>query len=626
MPHLFWAHDLGTFDAYFQGAWDESFYALAMADIGIAWNDYPLRVFGEALLAWTAGPSAAFAISSDMLWPGLSAAAAFLLSSAVVRSANAAICAAIAFLFAGDVLSFNSSVVHSVNWILSYEMREWPPGLRPFVLDAYNTFLQIYRTPEPQLSFAVFFLQLAALARVVLRPFPAGRDWLVLAAACALNWSAYAFFALGGYMMVVAAALAMAVCRNWRQALWLAAIGGGSVVLLAARLWISHEGEAGATLYSSSLPLVSPSVIYGLVLAVVSVAASRRRLLNDPVLLFGVFALLAPLVTLNQQVLTGIMVQALNWERYINFPCLVLGALLVARQLDLRSWLVSVGRRSALLIERGRQALLRDWPRLRLRMDRGVEITGGLVGRYGHSMLLALVVVTTVAFIYSAQLTTYRQFASFNAQTLALARLADRVRGSRSEEHDILLAAPALDAAVRARSDAPAASFRGYSDIVASLDASGTETSRPDIAEWGYAYAWHLGLEPAALGSALNSEIDAGVCWPHLMYYVPFLECAPYVSDFRLYDTGALKARVPAIVDGYVAFLGRRPDRLVSAILLHTGTPEDAAEVNPFWQEDVIASEQVRLAADGYGGPIAGEAYAVRQVPRTMATTPPTVP
>ena len=100
------------------------------------------------------------------------------------------------------------------------------------------------------------------------------------------------------------------------------------VLLFGWLTTLSHFGEAKATLFHSRLPMIAPSLIYGCLLALLLGWRFRNELTREPRLFFGLLCLLVPTVTLNQQVATGFMVQSLNWERYVNYPFLVLGLFL----------------------------------------------------------------------------------------------------------------------------------------------------------------------------------------------------------------------------------------------------------------------------------------------------------
>ena len=505
---------------------------------------------------------------------------------------------------------------------MSYELRDWPLDLRRFVLDAYTTYLHVYRTPEPQLSFAVFLVHLAAVVRIVAAVAPGRGHWLFLGVTSTALWSSYPFFALGGTMMTMAAALALATGGQWRRAASVAIVGVALVSLLAGRLAVSHAGEADATLYASSLPLFAPSMMYGAIFALGTVIVARRRVPSDPLLMLGLLALLAPVATLNQQVLTGVMVQALNWERYINFPLVVLGAAIVWERFSLGSRILAGGREAAEKIAPFVHRVLDRSPRLRTALDviRTSPVSGAR--RYWQAAAVSTVLVIAALFIYSAQLTNYRQFVGFNLQTLAYANLADRVRDmlDGDPDTDLLLGAMASDAAVRARSADPQAAFYGYTDILG-LVHTGLENAADEApAVWGYMYAWRLGLDDEAYQAALLAEIEAGICWPHLMYHFDFKDCAPYVSDFRLYDPDLLKRQVPAVVEHYREFVEQSSARPAPGIILLPGNV-DATVQNRFWQEEVIAKQRVRLSPDSFAGAIEAQARAVRQTLRNPVTS-----
>ena len=171
------------------------------------------------------------------------------------------------------------------------------------------------------------------------------------------------------------------------------------------------------------------------------------------------------------------------------------------------------------------------------------------------------------AFVYRAQLQSYQQFAYYNLRTVAYAKLLDQIETEQSPApQNVTLDDPAMDAEVRLRTHTPRLSFNGYTDLVlawknmdAASDAVANGNSLPTQQHWGFVHAARLGFSREAYEAELLKEIDLQVCWPHLMFQFSFLECAPYVSDFRLYAPEHLREKIPEIGLKYETFLQSKP-------------------------------------------------------------------
>ena len=89
-------------------------------------------------------------------------------------------------------------------------------------------------------------------------------------------------------------------------------------------------GPANASLtrhvFSSSMPTVSPAVLYALGLMAACAIAWRWRLAAATSIGMAACCALVPIVLMNQQLVTGMMVSTRDFERYSNYPFLVLGA------------------------------------------------------------------------------------------------------------------------------------------------------------------------------------------------------------------------------------------------------------------------------------------------------------
>src|SRR5690606_11718404 len=139
--------------------------------------------------------------------------------------------------------------------------------------------------------------------------------------------------------------------------------------------------------FASRLPVITPAAVLALLL---SVAWALRFLRVRRIDLVDAYAALAgalPLALLNQQLVTGIMVSTRDWERYANYPLLMLSAI----------WL--------------------------LRSLAPAEPAGHRFMRHLPAVCVALVVWT----VLPAARNTYQQWYGTNDESLAIARALEKV-------------------------------------------------------------------------------------------------------------------------------------------------------------------------------------------------------
>lgn len=225
-------------------------------------------------------------------------------------------------------------------------------------------------------------------------------------------------------------------------------------------------------------------------------------------------------------------------------------------------------------------------------------------------------------FLYSAQLSTYRKFAHFNVLTTSYAMLIDRVHAARPDApRHIILANMAYDAAVRARAKTPGLVFNGYTSLVVSLDrpninmTEGAHNEGEPYQIWGFDYAARLGLTAEEYENKLRAEIDGGSCWPHLMFHAMFLECAPYVSDFRAYFPEKLKQRVSSISKRYHQYLLKAKESKTGEVLVLLAKRAEASDPNGLWRHEPLGSIKLSIASNGFAPAVSVELFAYWQKP-----------
>lgn len=601
LPHLFFSFDTGKLN-FFENAWDESFYALVMSGKVANWNDYPIRILEQLLLAATNGPNFMSALLSDMIWPAAVVMAAGFLALTIVRGWILVVPALFCIIFASDIFAFNSSIIHPSFLTISGALKSISVDVRKLFSDSFVPFLYLYRTPEPQLSLPFFFVYFALIIRFLRQDNLQLKDWIVLSCGALICVLIYPFFATASLMLGGLCAVAFLLARRGATGFGVLGVTAICAALFAFLIMRSHTGEASATRFASSLPMFAPSLIYSLILLPVFAWHFRHKLGRDAELHFALLCYLVPFATLNQQIVTGMMFQTVNWERYVNYPCLVVATIILLGRVDWSGFALWKPRATGHVV------------------NGQANVLGIRAPLAGAAILMGLLAL----FLYRAQLNSYRQFAYYNLITVAYANAVDQFyAGTPNAPRRVTLDNASYDAPVRVRLRTPDVSFQGYVDIVAALKtpdfktgAAASNVSQPSAhREWGFEHAARLGRSRAQYEAKLITEIDSGACWPELMFHFSFLECAPYVSDFRTYFPAKLKQAVSAIGDGYQRYLlarGAKRDAADDALVLSTvALPGDGAQ-SP-WTQKPAGETQVATRAKGFAPNLSVKVYAYWQ-------------
>jgi len=238
----------------------------------------------------------------------------------------------------------------------------------------------------------------------------------------------------------------------------------------------------------------------------------------------------------------------------------------------------------------------------------------------------ALMIGLLALLLYTMQLDTYRQFAYYNLVTTAFAEAIDKFYSERpAASRRVTLDNTSYDAQVMARLITPDVSFRGYTDLVASLRRPDPEMNNANVApalpllhrDWGFEHAARLGLSRAAYETQLISEIDSHACWPDLMFHFSFLECAPYQSDFRNYFPAKMRQSIPLIGDAYQRYLLRlfgKREVLGEALVLSTSQIRDP-EVSSAFRQQSVGTQELSIRANGFSPSRTVRVYAYWQSP-----------
>lgn len=339
-PHLRLIADVGQV-AFFQMGFDEDSYIVYMVskyfEIGRALSHYALT----SLFALTGHSVDLTMILADVIFPGATAIAAYYLASQVISSWQGRAFLALALIFGQDLLSLANVAVweeRSYAWLSDFKklFGELGPSLVP---DSTTSYLTILRTPEPQTSYAVVFVLLGLLLKIA-RSEGVPSTASVVATACLslLLPVTYTYIAFPTLLVAGWIALVTLVYGRRDAALRLVAIVVAACVAFA---WITIAAGGGLPIFSSRLPTVTPSLLLCALLVVPLVIWTLLRRPTDRTAWLAIGFLLTPLVVSNQQIITGVTISTRDWERYINYQFLMLGAALISTRLAVQSpWLI----------------------------------------------------------------------------------------------------------------------------------------------------------------------------------------------------------------------------------------------------------------------------------------------
>lgn len=517
LPQLIFWVDLGRM-APFEAAYDESFYFTVLTDESFSWNQRPLHVLLDAIWTFSENDQAYYFFLTDLFFGVLLGAAAVFVLNGLFSSVPLVVAGTVLILFSSEYLSFN-------NWNaliplppLHLFFSGMPLQFRSYISDSYLTYIAISRTPEPQTTFPFFLFFVGFLIRSV------GNRKLDLrgsigavgsGAICALGYPFFAAATIGFAMIwLIAAFFEKNRSGMLRFSMLVAVIG----IVFLCSLVFTHQHESSEFLFRSRKPLFAVSQVWAVLVFLFIVISGGRHFYRNSWLLLSALLCLVPFVTMNQQLLTGVMVQALNWERYVNLISVVCAFLFVLKFLR--------------------------------------EPRGGCEVRKFHSpVVIAISLLVFVGQAAVMQFKAYETWISYNLRIVSIEKAIRTVlERNPSLPVYVVLGDSSIDQVIRPRLLDLDVRMDGYSTAIGTIKKSKfvRENTLPEI---GYEFAARSGLSPDEFRGRLQREVDQSICWPYLLYFERMLDCAPYTSDFRLYDPKALKGRIEEYVTRYKQYL-----------------------------------------------------------------------
>lgn len=196
--------------------------------------------------------------------------------------------------------------------------------------------LPFLRGYVPALVFPFFFLLVALVWQALQNRGPVRRATLAGVALAILIFSYFFLWTAAIAWLFVIALLWLSSRRtSKRRAILVFGVISGlaAMTLVPYALLLARRApsvDSAQLLTHSRLPIVSLPVVIGLLVLLVLAIAVRRRSLNwnAPSVLFTASFALLPLVTFNQQLITGLLLQPVHYSRYIANYASVLAAFL----------------------------------------------------------------------------------------------------------------------------------------------------------------------------------------------------------------------------------------------------------------------------------------------------------
>lgn len=582
LPHALFSLNVGAWH-FMSNAWDEDTYTR----FALLHQDVIYRTLSAALvrgLIRGVGLDGA-RIIIDMLLPFCCALVAVGISYRVgFRRRGTVFLASCLLLFALNFLALNNAAMvgPTVAQWLPFSSLTYPDWFRQFVPSLYENFFSIYKSPEPQLTFLVHFCVLYLLLRhaqtlrfayvaalgVVAALFP----FIYVSTGIALLLG-LGLYALGG-----------AVVLRHRSFVGLLA-----VVLLAAAYYVAVSASQGSSeyandlVYRTRLPIVSVSMLWGLLLMVVFVCHWLRVRKVSAVELVGLVCAVVPFITLNQQVITGQMVQSRTWEYYTNPLFTAMGMVIF-------------------------------WPLIYAQF---VAWIPQRIRRFSPYVSPALVVVLLVS-----QVGNFIGYQRANLDNLAVAEALQDLRAEYpSGLSRVMLENTGDDSQVGLRlgvNDLDV--LAGYQQIMQHFItrlADGQvayEASRQPLKEQAFAYFDRLGLSAEVLEMRMQASAEQAMAGLEVAYLFAFLDSWKPLSDYRAHNVAGMKQQIPALIADYRDFLKHPARRNQFGEVLFVTQTARAPRTDVPWVESLAATRTL-----GRFRPVT--IYIYRQVPRGTAKT-----
>lgn len=517
--HLWFSWTIGEF-AFFKNAYDEDTYAL-FPDALNTWRlDRVLSTTILKMLLWVSGGSYDLAlVAADAFLPPLAFLSAYFLAAQMFRSASARALCALTIIFAPDLFSLGNAVTFTSSQLPIAALRlAFGPLGEQLVPPIETSYINLIRSFEPQVSYAVGFLFAGLLVRIVRQSerTVGGGLLLTLAAVQSLLLLSYSVVGYPLLILELYVAALLGIWRSRRAAAFLALLFIVSAAIAAVSAMQTLDG--GNAMFQSRLPTISVAVIGGLFLCVIVAWALWSVRFSNRLLWLALGLAGLPIAVMNQQILTGVMVSTKDWERYINHPTLVISA-----SLFLAAYVV---------------------PRLDGRSRRRLHIAAPIL------------CAAVIAVVVDGSRRSYSMWASMNIESVAIARAVDQASATLPANTLLVLDNVSLAPLVATRRNGERNFLADYTNVFLDrIPSSSPENFK--ITRHGYALFeyWRLiDRTPEAVDELLRSEASMRGGFFSAFFFNVCEYWYP-CTDSRDVKVETIAALIPVVVDAYRSYL-----------------------------------------------------------------------
>jgi|GEM_PF-1839784 len=541
--------------AFFKNAYDEDTYTLFTVIMEEQRLD---RLLSATLIrlfkAWTGEYDLAF-ILADTLLPATAFLSCWYLTGRLFRSAELRTFWALAILFSPDLFSLGSAASPTASLFTLSSFKALFGGMGSVLVPPIETsYLNIFRTFEPQIAYVVGFLFLGLLLRLFFSRSGKPR-WRELFLLGLVQCFVLMIYSIVGYPLIALefyVALILFVAGARKVAFVLLAYFLISLVVVSVAASRLLDGQS--LVIASRLPSIGTSTVgsFALCLVIFTLLARRRFADSSLWLSLGVTGL--PVLLMNQQIITGLMVSTKDWERYINHPLLVIGAAIFCSALP--------------------------------KTENWVEPKAARIFAAG------LISLSVGILLFSIQGTwqTRDYWASINEKSLAMTRTIELVSQRSNGEVILVLDEVSLAPLIAVRSGRDQTFLVDYTtnftDPIPSSTAADYKVSDNGFNMFEY---WRLAAKsPDVVETLLRTEAQSRAGF----YSGFFFNLCDYwypCSDNRTVKVELIQSLIGIVVEAYEAYLGEHRSRSNRNYLLVTTDPTRGTFDRHF-QPDAVAS------------------------------------
>ncbi len=555
VPHVVFSCQAGEL-TWFKSAYDEDIYA----ELALNGPWTPQRALSSLLfvgLRWlTGGNTQLTLVFFDVVFPTTCALLAAYVACRIAREQSIRLLLLIGFIFGQELFSFGSTAV----WSRSIEsIRPMLPDFARSLLPDFSTsFFVLFRTPEPQVSWVVMWAFFAFLVTGwpghTMRVRAGPTILLLLLNLC------FPFCYIFVGIPLILLEFILAVLHWLRGRLMPASLIAGSAAVsslltVALNHWSAATKDRLSMIFHSRLPVITPSVVFSvLCFVLLKYFLSQKR--GKTELLALACALVAmPVLMMNQHLISGLMISPSNWERYVNYPVLILG--------------LAVGAAA---------------------VSESIPFLGSSWWRRARSIVSVFLVIL----ILGGQGRVYRLWHKSNEIALAMGRAANVARRNQNPGTVLVLDSPDLAPLVLSRISPPPETLLSYVDLVrhriGNMQIDGAvPIGRSEHQDRLLEFMARMGKSPREVASILESEASQ-----HSGYYLAYLFSFrdfwfPASSDRAVRQTW-IAAQIPKIVDTYQNELARPPETWKRVAILITQHRLEAVDGTGLWKTDHVTS------------------------------------